>query len=83
MPFVILCTVALIKFVRENIIPGFKTRQDTEGRIIYYSINGAIYAYLLLALVLFIMFYPIIAGIPFNINYIKTFLKWFPTWYFA
>ncbi|MBN2536488.1 MAG: phospholipid carrier-dependent glycosyltransferase [Spirochaetales bacterium] len=82
-PFVILCTVALIKYVRENFINKIKVRQGIEEKILYYCSNGFIYAYLLLAFVLFIMFYPIIAGVPCDVNYIKTFLKWFDSWYFA
>ena len=53
------------------------------GKFLFYTANGAIYAYILFAIVLFIMFYPIIAGVPFDMKYIQTFLKWFDTWYFA
>lgn len=82
-PFVILCVVALIKYVREKHISKIDVNAGIKEKILYYSSNGAIYAYLLLALVLFIMFYPIIAGVPFDINYIRTFLKWLPGWFFA
>lgn len=33
-----------------------------------------------IAIVLFIMFYPVISGFPINKNYVFGFLKWFKTW---
>jgi Gpi18-like mannosyltransferase len=39
-------------------------------------------AYLILVLVLFIMFYPIMSGLTVDKSYVANFLRWFKTWYF-
>ncbi|MBN2440415.1 MAG: phospholipid carrier-dependent glycosyltransferase [Spirochaetales bacterium] len=82
-PFIILATVALIQIAKENLFPKIKAIQGNMGTFTLYAANGLIYAYILLALVLFIMFYPVISGIPFDAKYISTFLKWLPGWYFS
>ena len=33
-----------------------------------------------LAVVLFAMFYPVLTGIPVEVEYVKTYLKWFKSW---
>lgn len=82
-PFIILCIVAFIKYAREVFILKIDIKKGISEKILYYSSNGFIYAFILLALILFIMFYPVIAGIPFDVNYLRTYLKWFDSWYFA
>jgi len=82
-PFIILCLVYLVKLAKEYLIPYLEKKKTTFYRVCAIGTQGIILVYFLAALVLFIMFYPILAGIPFDANYIRKFLKWFPTWYFA
>lgn len=35
------------------------------------------------AAVLFAMFYPVLSGYPVSVSYVKSFLKWFDSWYFV
>ncbi|MDR3239884.1 MAG: phospholipid carrier-dependent glycosyltransferase [Clostridiales bacterium] len=36
--------------------------------------------YLIAAAALFVMFYPVISGLPIPMNYVELFLKWMPSW---
>jgi len=65
-PFLILSIVYVIKFLLEK-FP--KTR--------YF-----IYGYLIIAVVLFIMFYPVLSGLLINRKYVDYILRWLPTWDF-
>lgn len=65
-PFIILLIGILAKYVIENFKHGKK----------------AIFVYLGICLVLFVMFYPIISGVPFSREYSDTFLRWMPSWPF-
>ena len=38
------------------------------------------YIYTFAAIVLFILFYPVLTGTPVNAGFVKTFLRWFPGW---
>jgi len=38
------------------------------------------YAYCILVFVLFVLFYPVLAGHPMNVNFVHTFLRWLPGW---
>ncbi|MNJ58412.1 putative dolichyl-phosphate-mannose--protein mannosyltransferase [compost metagenome] len=40
------------------------------------------YAYLALAVLLFIMFYPVLSGMEVNSGYVEHVLRWFPSWIF-
>lgn len=40
----------------------------------------AVFGYVALAVVLFIMFYPVLSGYPIDRNYVITWLKWFDSW---
>ena len=40
----------------------------------------AIFGYTVLVIVLFIMFYPVLSGVPVSVDYVKHFLKWFDSW---
>ena len=35
------------------------------------------------AVALFLLFYPVISGAPVSTSYVHSYLKWFPSWYFA
>jgi dolichyl-phosphate-mannose-protein mannosyltransferase len=35
------------------------------------------------AIVMFVLFYPVISGAPVSTSYVHSYLKWFPSWYFA
>jgi dolichyl-phosphate-mannose-protein mannosyltransferase len=84
-PFIIFCIVYVVRSAKERFIPFLKKKLKESAQYLIVGTNVLIYAYFLIALILFIMFYPIIAGVPFDTNYIRTWLKWkwFPTWYFA
>jgi hypothetical protein len=42
----------------------------------------ALFVYLGIVLVLFVMFYPVLSGFVVDASYVRDFLKWFPSWYF-
>lgn len=65
-PFVILLMGILAKMVVER----FK-----HGKIY-------VFVYLGIALALFVMFYPIISGVPFSREYSDTYLRWLTSWPF-
>jgi len=65
-PFVILLMGILAKLVIER----FK-----HGKIYVFTFLG-------ISLILFVMFYPIISGVPFSREYSDTYLRWLPTWPF-
>jgi dolichyl-phosphate-mannose--protein O-mannosyl transferase len=65
-PFVILCITYIIEYIEER-IPKSKY---------------IVYGYLLLVLVLFMMFYPILSGMVVSKAYVSSFLRWFKSWYF-
>lgn len=44
------------------------------------KLKAAMFVYTGLAVILFIMFYPVLTGIPVNVEYVKTYLKWFDSW---
>lgn len=39
-----------------------------------------VFGYLVASLVLFIMFYPVLSGMPVSKDYVSTFLRWFDSW---
>lgn len=43
--------------------------------------NIVLYAYIIIIIICFLIFYPIVSGIPVTDNYVK-FTKWLPTWYY-
>jgi len=45
-------------------------------------LNRALPAYLAVVLALFILFYPVLSGLPISSAY-GALLKWMPTWYFT
>ncbi len=52
-----------------------------KNKIIKIILESLLILYLIVVLVLFIMFFPVISGIPASDDYISS-LKWFETWYF-
>ncbi|MCR5202863.1 MAG: glycosyltransferase family 39 protein [Lachnospiraceae bacterium] len=44
------------------------------------KLKYAVWAYVALAIVLFIMFYPVLTGTPVSVDYVKKFLKWSDEW---
>jgi dolichyl-phosphate-mannose-protein mannosyltransferase len=65
-PFMMLCIVYVFKY--------FKDRDPDTKYIIY--------GYLVIVVVLFIMFYPIMSGMVVSKDYVSRFLRWRSTWYF-
>lgn len=49
------------------------------GKKVYYYMAG----FFVLALILFIMFYPLWSGMEVTQKYVNDYLKWLPTWYFG
>ena len=45
------------------------------------KLSGLIYIYLTAVVGLFIMFYPVLAGIKVDSNYILKYLSWYPNWH--
>ena len=44
------------------------------------KLKPAMFVYAGLAVILFAMFYPVLTGIPVEVEYVKTYLKWFKSW---
>lgn len=66
-PFLILSIVYVLKYLNEK----------------YSKARYFIYGYLILALLLFIMFYPVLSGMEISKNYVESYLRWFKTtWFF-
>lgn len=66
LPFLILAIVYVIKTLLEE----------------YPTTRPFVYAYLILVVILFIMFYPVLAGIEVPRWYVEQFLLWFKSWVF-
>lgn len=68
-PFMILCiTYVFMRF---------------RDRFSHYRWAGvALYGYLVIALILFIMFYPILSGAEVDRHYVEAYLKWKASWRF-
>ena len=43
---------------------------------------GFLAAYLIVVALLFAMFYPVLSGLPVNVVYKDTLLRWLPSWTF-
>jgi dolichyl-phosphate-mannose-protein mannosyltransferase len=82
-PFIIFCIIYIVRLAKERFIPYLSRKFQKNAVYLIVGTNVIIYVYFLLTLILFIMFYPIIAGVPFDTNYIRIWLKWFPSWYFV
>jgi dolichyl-phosphate-mannose-protein mannosyltransferase len=65
-PFLILCIVYMLKVIIE----------------LKPSWHKYVYAYLTVALGLFVLFYPVLSGMVVNRNYIDNVLRWFYSWTF-
>ncbi|WP_232242884.1 glycosyltransferase family 39 protein [Paenibacillus sp. GSMTC-2017] len=65
-PFIILSTVYLIKVIEEK-RPAFSKVRNL---------------FIVVAVGLFIMFYPALSGMTVPQNYVDVFLRWFPSWLF-
>ncbi len=55
----------------------------TIGKIKFGTKQSVIvgaFIYAALAVILFVMFYPVLAGHPVSVNYVTKFLKWFSSW---
>lgn len=74
-PFMILCITYVIMYIKEKALHNKKT---TGIR----WISGTIYGYLIVVLLLFILFYPILSGAVVDREYVETFLKWKESWQF-
>lgn len=66
LPFVILCSAYALNYVKNNIKHGK-----------YFII-----AYFAVTAILFVIFYPVLTGIPVENSYIMNFTRWFPSWSF-
>jgi len=64
-PFMVFCIVYVIMFILEK---------KPKARF-------GVYVYLALVLVLFIVFYPVLSGLPVLKTY-AAFLRWFKSWVF-
>lgn len=56
---------------------GYCMKQMTDCKP---KLKTAMYIYVGFAIVLFIMFYPVLSGVPVNTDYVYKFLKWFEGW---
>ncbi|MNN79052.1 hypothetical protein D3C81_1956630 [compost metagenome] len=65
-PFMILAIVYVMKLLDSKVPGAAKIR----------------YAYVALAAVLFIMFYPVLSGMQVSADYVNIVLRWFPSWVF-
>lgn len=65
-PFMVLCITYCLKALRE-----YKP-----------ALKKAVYAYIGVAFVLFVLFYPILSGMIVSKSYVMYVLRWFPSWFF-
>ncbi len=79
-PFVILAVVYLIKLLREKAIEPLRGKSGSYALFSALG-NGLVYLYLAIALILFIVFYPVISGVTVASDYVA-WLRWLPTWSF-
>jgi dolichyl-phosphate-mannose-protein mannosyltransferase len=82
-PFIIFCIVYMIKLLKEKVLDPLKEQGESSLLFARRAGYAFIVVYLLIVLGLFIMFYPITAGVPAPTKYIQEWLKWLPMWYFA
>lgn len=68
-PFVVLMVGYSIMCIYENA----RNKKLTAGMIASYAV---------IVVGLFVMFYPVISGMPCSTDYVNNYLKWFPRWYF-
>jgi dolichyl-phosphate-mannose-protein mannosyltransferase len=45
-----------------------------------HNYKYAAFVYAGLVVVLFAFFYPVLSGLPMNVEFVKTWMEWFPTW---
>ena len=62
----ILCSAYALNYIKNNIKHGK-----------YFII-----AYFAVTAILFVIFYPVLTGIPVENSYIMNFTRWFPSWSF-
>ncbi|MBC8061183.1 MAG: glycosyltransferase family 39 protein [Clostridiaceae bacterium] len=65
-PFVMLCIVYMVAYYQEK-----------NKKAKYY-----VYGYMVLVVLMFILFYPVISGLIVDKSYVKHYLTWFKNWYF-
>jgi dolichyl-phosphate-mannose-protein mannosyltransferase len=82
-PFIIFSIVYLINLAKENLVPSFRKKYAERAKVFILMNHAVIYAYCAIVLILFIMFYPIIAGTIVDKAYVKTWLRWFTSWFFV
>lgn len=51
------------------------TMYTKNKKVMYYA-----FAYTAVAIILFVMFYPILSGQPVEVDYVKNYLRWFESW---
>lgn len=66
MPFLVMC----ITYV-------FKNLNEKYSKSVMFT-----WTYMAIVLALFIMFYPILSGVPVDKHFVQTYLKWFDSWVF-
>ncbi|MBN1409296.1 MAG: glycosyltransferase family 39 protein, partial [Spirochaetales bacterium] len=76
-PFIIFALVYLIKMVRERILDNDKIKKPIG---IHVAGNVTINLYLIIVLILFCMFYPVLAGMIVDAEYAAKVLRWMPQW---
>lgn len=72
-PFVILMVCYVLYYIS-------KLYPLKEKSIKNFRINTYIYLYISLAVILFIMFYPVLSGTPVSTDYVSDYLRWFNSW---
>ncbi|MBN2737402.1 MAG: phospholipid carrier-dependent glycosyltransferase [Spirochaetales bacterium] len=82
-PFIIFAIVYFIKYSREFLTPYYEKNKPTLYPAFLTSQATLLLGYFITLVVLFFMFYPIIAGTVTNKFYVKQFLQWLPRWYFG
>lgn len=77
-PFLIVAIVYIFKLALDSQVGKFQLLQAGALRLSYVQLG--IWLYVILNLILFIMFFPVISGIPVRKEYL-TWLQWLPEWY--
>ncbi len=77
-PFLILTIVYIIKYIIEKYKDSYSVAEEVQSLYIRYSVVAA---YLGIVFILFVLFYPVLSGMPVSAEYVKG-LRWFKSWIF-
>ena len=81
-PFItIMVAYMLMNFTKFKFFAGKANAEVTDGKKKFkFKSNYLVWLYVAIAIVLFIMFYPVLSGTPVDVGYVEKWLKWSDNW---